>query len=67
MALTRIHWAFGLYAWQLHSGKPHGVRPCAGGLLALRWNPLAWPHSQSFFFGECPRDKVLPPSWASIL
>ena len=54
MALTRIHGVFGLYAWQLHSGK------------ALRWNPLAWPHSQSLFFGECPRSKVVAPSRAGV-
>ena len=35
-AEARIHGFFGLYDWQRHSGKPQGVRPCAGGLLALR-------------------------------
>jgi hypothetical protein len=67
VALARIHCVLGLYAWQLHPGKPHGVRPYAGGLFALRWNPLAWPHSQSFFFGECPRGKVIAPSCAAVL
>lgn len=62
VALTQFHGVLGLYDWQSHSGKPHGVLPCAGGLFALRWNPLGWPHSQSFFLGECPRAKSVAPS-----